>query len=386
MIYLDNAATTFPKPLSVRKAVDSAFGYSANPGRAGHKLSIKASEKIYDCRNGLCKFFNCGNPENVILTSGCTVSLNTVIKGVLSKGDHVVISSLEHNSVVRPLEKLNSLGIIAYDVAKVYEGDDDRTIDSFRKLIKDNTKLVVCTHASNVFGVKLPVEKICTLCHFYGVLFCLDVAQTAGVVNINIDEFSPDFVCGAGHKGLYGPMGTGFLIINTENIPSSLCEGGTGSGSSELSQPSMLPDRFESGTQNLTGFAGLSAGIDFVNGKGVDNLLRHELGIVTSIYDKFADMKGIELYTSRPDEYGYVPLLSFNVTDMHSEEVAEYLNKHFDIYVRAGLHCSPLAHRSYNTQDRGTVRICPSAFTGVYASKSIVNAVFSLVKVKKIFI
>ena len=234
--------------------------------------------------------------------------------------------------------------------------------------------------------MRLPVEKICALCHFYGILFCLDAAQTAGVVNINTDEFSPDYICGPGHKGLYGPMGTGFLIINTDTIPDSLCEGGTGSGSSELSQPLMLPDKFESGTLNLTGFAGLSAGIDFVSDKGTDTIFRHELNIISSIHDSFADMKEIELYTARPDGFSYVPLLSFNVKGMHSEEVAEYLNKHFDIYVRAGLHCSPLAHRSYSTDDRGTVRICPSAFTSNIASKSVVNAVYNLVKVKKIII
>ena len=386
MIYLDNAATTFPKPQSVRYAVNNSFSYSANPGRAGHKMSIKASEKIYGCRSYIGEFFNFNNPERVIITSGCTFALNIAIKGLLKKGDHVVISSLEHNSVLRPLEKLKQQGVITYDIAEVFECDDDKTLDSFRSKFKDNTKLVVCTHASNVFGVKLPVERICALCHFYGILFCLDAAQTAGIVDIDVKNSDFDFLCAPGHKGLYGPMGTGFLIINCDEIPDSLIEGGTGSGSSDLSQPLMLPDKFESGTQNLLGVAGLSAGIEFVSKKTTKRILKHEMNIVKTIYSAFKDMVNVELYTSYPDVNTHVPLISFNVKEMYSEEVAEYLNKNFDIYVRAGLHCSPLAHKCYNTTDRGTVRICPSVFTSINDAKAVINAVYILSKSKKILI
>ncbi len=386
MIYLDNAATTFPKPLSVINSVKDSFSYSANPGRAGHKMSIAASEKIYNCRSKICKLFNLDLPENVILTSGCTFSLNTVIKGVLEQGDHVVISSLEHNSVLRPLETLKSKGLITYDIAEVFEGDDDKTLDSFRKLFRDNTKLVICTHASNVFGVKLPVSRLCALCHFYDILFCLDAAQTAGIVKIDINDCAADFVCVPGHKGLYGPMGTGILIINTDKPIKCLVEGGTGSGSSENSQPEMLPDKFESGTQNLHGIAGLSSGIDFVNRKGSDRIIDHEMKLINSVYNTFSELKEVELYTQPPDITSHVPLLSFNVKGMYSEDVSDYLNKEFNIYVRAGLHCSPLAHKSYSTIDRGTIRICPSAFTSQSDMKTFVNALFRLVRTKKIFI
>lgn len=386
MIYFDNAATTYPKPASVRYAVNNSFKYSANPGRAGHKMSIMASEKIYECRSRIADLFSFDNPEKVILNSGCTCAINTVIKGTLEKGDHVVISSLEHNSVLRPLESLRKKGLITYDIAEVFEGDDDKTLDSFRSKFRDNTKLVVCTHASNVFGVKLPVQRLCALCHFYGILFCLDAAQTAGIVDIDINDYCIDYLCAPGHKGLYGPMGTGLLIINSQRLPESLIEGGTGSGSSDFSQPEMLPDKYESGTHNLSGVAGLSSGVDFVMKKKPEIILRHEMNIIRFIYSAFENIPSVELYTSAPDIKAYVPLLSFNIKGYYSEEVAEFLNKDFNIYVRAGLHCSPLAHQSFNTSNRGTVRICPSVFTSISDAKALINAVYILSKSKKILI
>ena len=184
MIYLDNSATTFPKPKSVINAVSEAMQkYSANPGRSGHNLSLKSAHQVFTCREAVCRLFNIDDESKVIFTSGCTQSLNTVIKGVLKPGDHCVISSLEHNSVLRPLEKLKSKNI-SYSVADVYPNDNDKTLDSFRQCINEKTKLIVCTHASNVFGIKLPVERICALAHSYGILFCLDAAQSAGVLKL----------------------------------------------------------------------------------------------------------------------------------------------------------------------------------------------------------
>lgn len=383
MIYLDNAATTFPKPDSVRRAVADTFLYAANPGRSGHRLSIKASETVYNCRSKICELFNFDKPENVILTPSCTVALNTVIKGVLSKGDHVVISSLEHNSVVRPLEKLSEKGIITYSVAEVFEDDDDRTIDSFRRAFRDNTKLVVCTHASNVFGIKLPVSRISALCHYYGILFCLDVAQTAGIVDIDVKNMDVDFICAPGHKGLYGPMGTGFLIINCDEVPDSLCEGGTGSGSLELSQPLMLPDKFESGTLNLSGIAGLSAGVDFVKKKGTGVILSHEFSLIKELYTKLKDIDCVQLYTKMPELHSHVPLLSFNIKGMSCDEAASILDRRFGICVRAGLHCSPMAHRSFDTDSVGTIRVCPSAFTTYSDISAFLRAVKFICMSKK---
>ena len=245
MIYFDNGATTFPKPRSVVNAVNYAITQiGANPGRGGHKMAMKASEVLYDCRKNAAELFDIDNPENVIITNNCTTALNTVIKGILKSGDHAVISSYEHNAVVRPLEYLKTKGV-DYSIAEIEFGDTEKTIDNFRNSFKANTKLVICTHASNVFGVRLPIERIAALCKLNGILFCTDAAQTAGIIPISMKNSDIDFLCTAGHKGLYGPMGTGLLIINSEVIPESLTQGGTGSLSAQINQPEILPDKFE---------------------------------------------------------------------------------------------------------------------------------------------
>ena len=362
MIYFDNSATTYPKPLSVINAVnDSLRYYSANPGRSGHAMSLKTAEKIFECRSTVCKLFNLKDESKVVFTPSCTQALNIVIKGILKPGDHCVISNLEHNSVLRPLEKLKNNNI-SYSIAEVFEKDDDKTVESFRKCINEHTKLVVCTHASNVFGIRLPVERICALCHNYGILFCLDAAQSAGVFDINIEKDNYDFVCCAGHKGLYGPMGVGILVINCDTIPDSLTEGGTGSESQNLSQPDFTPDKFESGTLNVSGICGLKKGIEVVLDKTPMMISNIEMAHIRLLYSKLKTMQKIKLYTEMPTLEYYAPVLSFNVDGRSSEEVASFLNKH-SIAVRAGLHCAPIAHKCKNTLDIGTVRVSPSIFT-----------------------
>lgn len=383
MIYLDNAATTYPKPPSVVFASNEAMRLAANPGRSGYKLALNASEKIFECRQKAADFFNLPNVENCILTPSCTVSLNTVIYGTLKKGDHAVISSLEHNSVLRPVKRLADMGIITYDVAEVFEGDDDRTVDSFRNCLNDKTKLVVCTHASNVFGIKLPVKRIAALCKYYGVLFCLDSAQSAGVAPIDITDIGADFICAPGHKGLYGPMGTGLLLINTDQIPESLYQGGTGSSTLDFKEPLILPDKFESGTVNLSGFAGLSKGLDFVKTKTTDTIYNHEINLIKGLYQKLKMVKGVELYTEIPQKEHFVPLLSFNIIDKDPNTVADVLDKKYGICVRAGYHCSPIAHQYMGTGDRGAVRVCPSAFSSQKDINSLTNAVYQISVNKK---
>ena len=361
MIYFDNGATTYPKPQSVINAVTAAMRDSgANPGRSGHRMSLRAAETVYRCRESIAKLFALDNPENVIFTYNCTTALNTVIQGVLKSGDHAVISSLEHNAVVRPLEKLKEKGV-TYSVAEVVEGDDEATIRAFRAQFRKNTKLVICTHASNVFGVRLPAERLAALCHLNGILFCLDAAQTAGVVPISLQNSSIDYLCAAGHKGLYGPMGTGVMIVHSDVMPDSLIQGGTGSFSSDLSQPAVLPDKYESGTPNLAGIAGLNAGVQFVMNRAPERLDAYEMRLAQRLYDRLARMDGVRLYTARPEQATHVPVISFNVGDVDSESVAAMLDRH-GIAVRAGLHCAPLAHQSYGTQEQGTVRAVMSAF------------------------
>lgn len=362
MIYLDNSATTFPKPRIVINSVNNAFiNYGANPGRGGHKLALKASQIMFDSRNTIMRFFNAPDENSVIFTGSCTTACNMVLKGLLKSGDHVVVSCLEHNAVMRPLEKLSQNGI-SYTVAKVYPGDNDRTLDSFRKAINQNTKLIFCIYASNVWGIKLPVERITALAHLYEIPIAVDAAQAAGIVPINLKDNKIDFLCCAGHKGLYGPMGTGMLIFNTDVALDTIIEGGTGSNSYSLEQPEILPDRFESGTQNLPGIIGLKASTELVMKRGVQNIANSEMRLIQYLYDRLAKIKGVKLYTERPESDHYVPLLSFNIDGMDSETVSAMLDKH-GIAVRAGLHCAPFAHEFLGTIDGGAVRVSPSMFT-----------------------
>ena len=267
MIYLDNSATSFPKPQTVSAACSGALRAYANPGRGGHSLSIGASEEIYSARKAVSEFFNAEGAERVIFTLNCTSAVNTVIKGILKSGDHVVVSELEHNCIMRPLERLKNAGISSTAV-KIYPCDDEKTIASFRAAINQRTRMIICTQASNVWGIRLPVERLSALAHEYGIMILVDAAQSAGVIPIDMRKSGIDFLCTAGHKGLYGPMGTGILIIGCDTIPESLIEGGTGSSSMSYEQPDVLPDRFESGTPNVSGIAGLHAGIDFVRRSG----------------------------------------------------------------------------------------------------------------------
>ena len=374
MIYLDNSATTYPKPLKVRQAVASAMQNSANPGRGGYDLAMRASEEIFRTRKTAADFFGFPKEENIIFTLNCTSALNTVMKGILKSGDHVVVSSMEHNAVMRPLQKLTEKGI-SYTIADVFPCDNDKTVDSFRNAINAKTKMIICTHASNVWGIKLPVERISALAHEYGVLFTLDAAQSAGIVPINLSiQNNIDFLCTAGHKGLYGPMGTGTLIICGNTVPSPLIEGGTGSNSMSFEQPSDLPDRLESGTPNYSGIVGLRAGMDFVSSQKIENISKHEFRLIKYLYRELSKISKVKLYLPEPSEDYFVPLLSFNISDMDSEDVSSRLNKK-GIAVRAGLQCSPLAHKSMDTLQTGAVRISPSVMTRQYDIDYLISVI-----------
>ncbi len=374
MIYFDNGATTFPKPQSVINAVSRAMRTCANPGRSGHRLSVRSSEIIFECRQNTARLFDFDKPENVIFTNNCTAALNTVIRGTLKEGDHVIISSLEHNAVLRPVADLKDRGV-EYSVASVIEGDNDKTLDNFRSQIKGNTRMVVCTHASNVFGVRLPIERIGAMCRIYGILFCVDAAQTAGVMPISLKDSDIDYLCTAGHKGLYGPMGTGVLVINSETTPKSLIQGGTGSFSSELAQPDVLPDKYESGTPNVSGIAGLNEGVKFVLNKGISNIRAHETDLAQRLYNGLSKNSRVILYTEPPSSGGHAPVISFNIKGRDSAGVAETLNQRFNIAVRAGLHCAPLAHQSLGTAESGTVRAVMSVFNSAPQIDYFLNSV-----------
>ncbi|WP_236757165.1 aminotransferase class V-fold PLP-dependent enzyme [Acutalibacter muris] len=363
MIYLDNSATTYPKPQSVVQAMGQAVvRYGANPGRGGFAMSVLTGQAVYQCRRDVAALFGAPGPECVVFGANCTGALNLVIKGTLSAGDHVVVSDLEHNAVMRPLEALKSKGV-AYSVAKVVPGDNDATLDAFRQAMNPKTKLLVCTQASNVFGVRVPVERLAALCHQYDAKICVDAAQSAGVVPINITESGIDYLCCAGHKGLYGPMGVGILVLrNPGDKLGTLIEGGTGTQSKSLLQPDDPPERYEAGTINVPGIIGLWAGVRFVSGKGPENIYREEMGKAAYLHRALSGIKKVRLYTSEPKAPWYVPVVSFNVGDIPSEEVGARLAGR-GIAVRCGLHCAPCAHQKFGTEENGTVRASVSVFT-----------------------
>ncbi len=363
MIYLDNAATTYPKPSQVRAAVERAMReYGANPGRSGYEMSVRTTRAVYEARRCAAELFGARGPECVVFQPSCTQALNQVMKGLLQNGDHVVVSDLEHNAVMRPLHSLADKGI-TFTVASVTPADSVATMEAFRQAMRPNTKLVVCTQASNVFGVRVPVERIAALCHQYGAKLCVDSAQSAGLVPIDLEAGGIDYLCCAGHKGLYGPMGTGMLILrDPADRLKTLVEGGTGTQSRSMLQPDDPPERYESGTLNVPGILGLRAGMEFVKRRGPERLWREELEKTALLYDRLSKMPWVKLYVPRPELPWLLPVLSFTVEGMESEEVGRHLGR-AGIGVRCGLHCAPLAHEKFGTLETGTVRAAPSAFT-----------------------
>lgn len=375
MIYLDNSATTNPKPYNVLAASGYAMkNFSFNSGRGGYGKSVLTAERIYDVREKI-SLLTAYPAENVAFTPNCTLALNMAIKGSVRQGDHVIISSLEHNAVSRPVDALAQRGIITYDIAQ-YSEDSEQTVNNFKSLIKKNTSLIVCMQASNVFGCVFPIRDIGKLCSERGIRFIVDAAQGLGVLSAGADD-NIDVLCAPGHKGLYGPMGTGFMAVGDGISIETIIEGGTGSSSMNLEQPDFLPDRFESGTLNNSGIIGLGAGVDFVKSKGIANIYQHELCLVQMLYKEMMKNDKVILYTPFPEKGLYAPILSFNYSDYGSEKTADLLAGK-GIAVRAGLHCAPLAHGSFGTAERGTVRISPSVFTKHGECENFLNSLKKL--------
>lgn len=378
MIYLDNAATTFPKPESVYRSVDKCFReYGANPGRAGHKLALKAGRLIYETRELICRLFNIDNPMNVIFTSNATDSLNLAIKGILEKGDHVITTSMEHNSVIRPIVTLEKIGVEHTIVQCNEEGILD--VDLIEKEIKENTKMIVMTHASNVTGTIMPIEEIGKIAKKCGLIFLVDAAQTAGVYDIDVKNMNIDLLAFPGHKGLLGPQGTGGLYIREGLVLRQMKEGGTGSKSESLYQPEIIPDRYESGTPNTPGIAGLGEGIRFILDTGIDRIREHEEMLTDYMLNKLSYLDKIRIYGPN-DVKKQAAVISLNVGDVDSSEVSYVLDKAFDIAVRSGLHCAPLAHKTIGTFEQGTVRFSIGYFN---TKEDIDIAVAALEKICK---
>ena len=375
MIYFDNAATTGHKPRTVINAYNYALNNaSANPGRSGHFLSQKAANIVYNARENISDFFDSDGPETVVFTANCTTSINFVLKGILSSEDHIIVSDLEHNAVIRPLNSMN----IDYTVATVSLNDDSETLISFEDSIKSNTKMIFCTAASNVIGKILPLKKIGEICRKHNILFGVDAAQGAGIMPIKMKEMNIDFLCVAPHKGLYCPMGFGILIARKQ-IEKTIIEGGTGTHSIELFQPDAIPERLESGTVNLPAISTINAGIEFVKSR-TNIMFKKENSFVKHLYNSLKNEDYI--FYSNPNNDGYVPVISFNYYETQSDVVAQFLNKN-GFAVRAGLHCAPLAHKKIGTLGQGAIRFSPSIFNNIREVDMLIYILKNFKKHKK---
>ncbi len=359
MIYLDNAATTLIKPPEVKKAMIDALNLCGNAGRGGHEGSRNATDIMFKARELAADIFGAKSIEQVVFTQNATHALNIAIKGIAAEGE-CVISGYEHNSVVRPLAALSEKGVRT-SVAKGRLFDSEGMIKAFREKISKNTKFCVCTHVSNVFGYILPIKEIDEICFKKGIPLIIDASQSAGVISVKLYNFrAVECICAPGHKGLYGPQGTGILICRNGERLKTLIEGGTGSNSENIRQPDFLPDRFESGTQNLPGIGGLSAGLEYVKTRGENEILKHERHLVDCIIKELGKIPEIYFFMSKEKSL-QTGVVSFIISGMNSELAAELLAEK-KIAVRSGKHCSPLAHNTVGTKS-GTIRVSVCDFT-----------------------
>lgn len=354
-IYLDNAATSHPKPVSVHDAVRRALeDVGASPGRSAHRLARQASILVSGVRMKAAEILGVADPLRVMFTKNATESINVVLKGWLRSGHRVLISGMEHNAVVRPLKRLTASGVVTEVIPADPHGK--MNLDALERMLRCRPRLVAVTHASNVNGALQPAAEIAGLCHEAGVPLLLDAAQTAGLQPIAAMDWNLGMLACSGHKGLLGPQGTGLLYVREDLDVSPLLEGGTGSRSEEEEQPEFCPDRFESGTLNLPGIAGLGAGIDYILEKGMARILAHELELASNLEEGLSRMPMVRVL--RPGTRG-TGVVSFTVETMSPGDVAHLLDEAFDIAVRAGLHCAPLAHRTIGSYPQGTVRVSP---------------------------
>lgn len=376
MIYLDNAATTFPKPVCMGSEISKCINkYCGNPGRSSHLMAIKSAEKVYEARELLAKMFG-SDIERVIFTYNTTYALNIAIKSLIKYSSHVLISDIEHNSVVRPIYNLSREKLCTYDVFST-NGSDEEIISCIKSLITKNTSLIVCTCASNVGERRLPIKKIGELCRIYGIKLIVDGAQGAGIHQINVKEMNIDALCIPAHKGLYGPQGLGMIVFGTDEIGRSVIEGGTGINSLEAEMPDFLPERYEAGTMSTPLIAGLCESLKWLEEIGIDRIRLYEERLYSYLYEILSNDKRFCVY--KMNEYNGNTLM-FNVIDMPHTIIGTELNKR-GICVRTGLHCSPFAHKLLNTPG-GAVRVSFSVFNSKSDVNSLYEALCSIVSSK----
>lgn len=379
MIYLDNAATSFPKPDAVYLAMDEyQRNHAANPGRSGHRMAVESEKTIDQVRARLARFFGVSDPSQLIFTLNCTDSLNIAIKGVLKQGDHVITSNLEHNSVSRPLHGLQERGSIS--LTKI-EASPEGYLDpeDFRKAIRHETKMVAITHASNTIGSVQPIGEIGKITRENNLYFLVDAAQSVGMIDIDLERDGVDLLAFPGHKGLYGPQGTGALLLSDRVDLLPWREGGTGKDSESVYQPRDLPFRLEGGTPNGVGIAGLGTGLEFVETETPKKIHKRELQQIKKILDFLTSQKTFTVYGPKNTKARVSPI-AFNVEGYDPAEVGSILDENFQIAVRTGLHCAPYIHKQYGCFPEGSVRVSPGYFNTDEHINTLIDALTQMVE------
>lgn len=379
MIYFDNAATTFPKPESViEKTIDFMRTKAANPGRSGHKMALEAGRVLFEARLEIAQLMNIENPMNVVFTKNATESINIGIKGYAKEGMHIISSGMEHNSVSRPIVALESQGISHTFVRCDSEGFLD--LEELENSFTDKTGLVAVTHASNVTGTVNDIMKIGAICKAHNVPLLVDCAQSAGVFDIDVQKMNIAILCAPGHKGLYGPMGTGFIYVREDISLRPLMQGGSGSKSESLIHPDIMPDKLESGTANAVGIAGLLEGIRYIQHIGISNIRQHEQELVELCIKGLKQYKNVKIYG--PEDFTKrCGVVSFNIGNAPSTDISYILDSEFDIEVRSGLHCAALSHQTLETVDQGVIRASFSYFNTKQEVEEFVKIIGQIINI-----
>lgn len=380
MIYLDNAATTMRKPEAVIQAVTDALCTMGNAGRGGHDASLDASRIIFDTRERLAQLFYAESPRQIVFTMNSTESLNIAIKGIVEKGDHLITTALEHNSVLRPLYEMEEKGT----ELTILSSDPQGRIDyaDFEKSIKENTKAIICTHGSNLTGNLVDIKRIGEITKKHGILFVVDASQTAGVFPIDVQEMHIDILCFTGHKGLLGPQGTGGMYVREGVLVKPLLSGGSGVQTYSKTHPAQMPTALEAGTLNAHGLAGLLAAVGYLQEMGLDTIRKKEQELMWHFYEGVKEIPGVTVYGdfSAKERCAIVTL---NIRDYDSAEVSDALAMHYGISTRPGAHCAPLMHQALGTVEQGAVRFSFSHFNTMEEADTAIAAIRELAKPEK---
>ena len=374
MIYFDNASTSWPKPKEVLDGISSYFHQiGVSPSRGGYQQAIRADQIVFETRILLANLFNILDPDHVCFTLNATQSLNIVLKGLLKDGDHVLISNFEHNSIIRPLEKLGKTKNITYSI---YECNKEGFFDSqqIEKLITDKTKLIICNHASNVIGVLNPLKNISQIAQKHNLLFLVDCAQTAGHIKIDVEKYKIDFLAGTAHKSLLGPSGVGFLYVRDPDLIDTYSEGGSGHNSASKNHPETMPLKFESGTLNYLGIAGFNASLRYLKEKKYTHTHTYSMRLLQKLILKLSEIDEIFIYGTQDFAFK-IPLISLNVKGLFATECAYILDKEHAICTRGGLQCAPLIHKTISTFPHGTVRVSLGYKNSLQEIETFINAI-----------